>query len=79
MYSNTLCAPCNSRLSILKDSKTPSQGLIKAAADQIEKTTDLWIQFNSNVEVSDCSVCHTFAEQTKPGRPRARSKLDLNR
>ena len=58
-YSNTLCLPCNSGLNKLKNSKTPSHGLLKAAADQFGKTKDLWIQFNSNIDVSDysCVTC----------------------
>ena len=72
VYSNTLCLSCSTRLNKLKNSETPPQaeGLFKAAAKQLEKTKDVWIQFNSKVEVSDCSVCHTFAEQNKSGRPR---------
>lgn len=67
-YSNILCTSCNCRLNKLKNSKLPSQGLLKTMADQIKKAENLWIQFNPKVEVSDCSVCHTFAEQNKPGR-----------
>ena len=66
-YSNTLCVPCNCRLNRLKNSKIPSEDHVKTVADQIRKTEKLWIQFNPKVELSDCSVCNTFAEQAKPG------------
>jgi hypothetical protein len=66
-YSKTLCSSCCSRMCKLysHDKETnPSLSLLKVACDDFNNSKGLWTEYNSTIDVSDCSVCQRFAEQS---------------
>ena len=67
IHSKTLCRKCYSRLKRLNGTGKTVE-TVETVRKDIERSSVLWVQYDTHVGAASCIVCSTFEKQTKGRR-----------
>ena len=65
LYSNSFCSKCYHKLAALRKKNMPVT---------VTDTENIWMQFDSSLTVSSCTVCKKYDDQCTGGRPKKKDR-----